>query len=98
MAVRIQGIARLHTIAFLVAEAMLSAQEPAIAAALHGGFIALGDSGSDDVRAVSGHSTLEVTRIHAKANQEKALAIAARRREHIATLAGGVDEDNPDVE
>ncbi len=65
----------------------------------HGGITELGDSGSDDVRAVSGHSTLEVTRIYNKANQEKALAIAARRREHIATLAGGAaDEDADEIE
>lgn len=52
----------------------------------HGGITEIGDSGTDDVRAVSGHSTLEVTRIYNKANQEKAIRIAARRREHIALV------------
>lgn len=55
----------------------------------HGGITEIGDSGTDDVRAVSGHSTLEVTRIYNKANQEKARRIASRRREHIAIVAAG---------
>lgn len=55
----------------------------------HGGITELGDSGTDDVRAVSGHSTLEVTRIYNKANQEKARRIAARRREYIAMVTQG---------
>lgn len=55
----------------------------------HGGITEIGDSGTDDVRAVSGHSTLEVTRIYNKANQEKARRIATRRREHIAVIAAG---------
>jgi hypothetical protein len=55
----------------------------------HGGITELGDSGSEDVRAVSGHSTLEVTRIYNKANKEKARQIAARRREHIAIITAG---------
>lgn len=52
----------------------------------HGGITEIGDSGTDDVRAVSGHSTLEVTRIYNKANQEKAVRIATRRREHISLM------------
>ncbi|WP_342658841.1 hypothetical protein NPJ82_07255 [Sphingomonas sp. NY01] len=47
----------------------------------HGGIC---DSDTDDVRAVSGHTTLEATQIYNKANREKAKRIAARRREHIA--------------
>lgn len=58
----------------------------------HGGITEIGDSGTDDVRAVSGHSTLEVTRIYNKANQEKAKRIAARRREHIEMLTAGAAE------
>lgn len=54
----------------------------------HGGLTEIGDSGEADVRAISGHSTLEVTRIYNKANQEKARRIAARRREHIERLTG----------
>lgn len=62
----------------------------------HGGITEIGDSGTDDVRAVSGHSTLEVTRIYNKANQEKARRIAAKRREHIAVVAGpnAADDDS----
>jgi integrase len=37
----------------------------------HGGLTEIGDSGEADVRALSGHSTLEVTRIYNKANQER---------------------------
>lgn len=59
----------------------------------HGGITEIGDSGTDDVRAVSGHSTLEVTRIYNKANQEKARRIAAKRREHIAITAAGVESE-----
>ena len=55
----------------------------------HGGITEIGDSGTDDVRAVSGHTTLEVTRIYNKANHEKAKRIAARRREHIALVTAG---------
>ncbi|WP_164541282.1 hypothetical protein [Sphingomonas sp. S-NIH.Pt1_0416] len=55
----------------------------------HGGITEIGDSGTDDVRAVSGHTTLEVTRIYNKANNEKAKRIAARRREHIAVVTAG---------
>ena len=55
-------------------------------------------SGTDDVRAVSGHSTLEVTRIYNKANQEKARRIATRRREHIAVIAAGAAEHDEDQE
>ena len=60
----------------------------------HGGITEIGDSGTDDVRAVSGHSTLEVTRIYNKANQEKARRIAAKRREHIAVVAGAAVNDS----
>lgn len=55
----------------------------------HGGITEIGDSGTDDVRAVSGHSTLEVTRIYNKANQEKAIRIASLRRQHVARIAEG---------
>jgi integrase len=64
----------------------------------HGGITEIGDSGTDDVRAVSGHSTLEVTRIYNKANQEKARRIAARRREHIAVIAAGSAEQDEEQE
>ena len=65
----------------------------------HGGITEIGDSGSDDVRAVSGHSTLDVTRIYNKANQEKARRIAARRREHIAMVtAGANDTDEQEID
>jgi hypothetical protein len=62
----------------------------------HGGLTEIGDSGEADVRAISGHSTLEVTRIYNKANAEKAKRIAAKRREHIGKLtAGAVGEAEP---
>jgi hypothetical protein len=57
----------------------------------HGGITEIGDSGEDDVRPVSGHKTLAVTKIYNKANVEKARRIAAARREHIAAL-GALDE------
>lgn len=63
----------------------------------HGGITEIGDSGTDDVRAVSGHTTLEVTRIYNKANQEKAKRIAARRREHIAMVTAGSTDDEKEA-
>ncbi|WP_267386502.1 hypothetical protein [Sphingomonas sp. GC_Shp_3] len=57
----------------------------------HGGITEIGDSGEDDVRPVSGHKTLAVTRIYNKANAEKARRIAATRRKHIAQI-GALDE------
>lgn len=57
----------------------------------HGGITEIGDSGEDDVRPVSGHKTLAVTRIYNKANAEKARRIAAARREHIDRI-GALDE------
>lgn len=57
----------------------------------HGGITEIGDAGIDDTRAVSGHKTLEVTRIYNKANAEKARRIAAARRAHIAQL-GALDD------
>ncbi len=62
----------------------------------HGGITEIGDSGTDDVRAVSGHSTLEVTRIYNKANQEKARRIAKLRVEHIAQITAGSSLDIED--
>jgi integrase len=62
----------------------------------HGGITELGDSGTDDVRAVSGHKTLNITGIYNKANDEKGRRIAARRREHIATIAGPAALDTTD--
>lgn len=60
----------------------------------HGGITEVGDSGTDDMRPVSGHTKLDTTRIYNKANAEKARRIAAKRREHIAAItAGAVDED-----
>ncbi|MFD1951066.1 hypothetical protein ACFSGX_09850 [Sphingomonas arantia] len=59
----------------------------------HGGLTEIGDSGEDDVRAVSGHSTLEVTKIYNKANVVKAKRIAGRRREHIKAITGGDSVD-----
>lgn len=64
----------------------------------HGGITELGDSGEVDVRAVSGHKTLNVTGIYNKASQEKALRIAARRREHITTLVGALSDVKAEVE
>lgn len=56
-----------------------------------GGITKLGDAGEDDVRPVSGHKTLAVTRIYNKANAEKARRIAGARRQHI-TAIGALDE------
>jgi hypothetical protein len=52
----------------------------------HGGITEIGDAGQDDVRAVSGHKTLAVTKIYNKANVEKARKIAVARRAHIEAL------------
>lgn len=52
----------------------------------HGGITEIGASGQDDMRAVSGYKTLEVTRIYNKANAEKARQIAMIRRLHISRL------------
>lgn len=52
----------------------------------HGGITEIGDAGEDDVRAVSGHKTLAVTRIYNKANVEKARRIGAARRAHLVDL------------
>lgn len=57
----------------------------------HGGITEIGDAGEDDVRPVSGHKTLAVTRIYNKANAEKARRIAGARRRHIAAI-GALDE------
>lgn len=63
----------------------------------HGGLTEAGDAGSEDLRAISGHSTLAMTAIYNRANERKARAIATRRREHIAMItegdvADGIDE------
>ena len=55
----------------------------------HGGITEIGDAGEDDVRAVSGHKTLAVTRIYNKASAEKARRIGSARREHILSLGAG---------
>lgn len=52
----------------------------------HGGITEIGDIGEDDVRAVSGHKTLAVTRFYNKASAEKAHRIGVARREHIWAL------------
>lgn len=57
----------------------------------HGGITEIGDAGEDDVRAVSGHKTLAVTKIYNKANAEKARRIASTRRAHIERI-GALDE------
>lgn len=59
----------------------------------HGGITEIGDSGTTDVRAVSGHTTLDVTKIYNKANQEKAVQIATLRRAHIALVTAGAEKD-----
>jgi integrase len=60
----------------------------------HGGLTEVGDAGNEDVRAISGHTTLEMTTIYNKANEAKARIIAAKRREHIATLTAGEEEES----
>lgn len=58
----------------------------------HGGISEIGDAGETDMRAVSGHSTLDITRVYNKANDEKARKIALRRREHITLVTAGAEE------
>lgn len=60
----------------------------------HGGITELGDSGEIDVRAVSGHKTLNITGIYNKTTDEKARRIATRRREHIAAITAGAALDD----
>lgn len=54
----------------------------------HGGLTEIGDADVTDSRAVSGHTKVDTTTIYNKANAKKAQLIAAKRREHIAMLAG----------
>lgn len=66
----------------------------------HGGIIEFGDSGKVDVRAVGGPQDAQRHRDLLQASQEKALRIAARRREQITTPVGAIAEveGNPNVE
>ena len=50
------------------------------------GITEIGDAGEDDVRAVSGHKTLAITRMYNKANAEKARRIGAARWAHLLDL------------
>lgn len=52
----------------------------------HGGITELGDMGESDVRAVSGHKTLDTTKIYNKASAEKGRRIALKRREHVRKM------------
>lgn len=56
----------------------------------HGGITELGDAGTDDVRPIPGHKTLNQTRIYNKANAAKGRKIALARRAHIKKL--GIEE------
>lgn len=58
----------------------------------HGGITEVG-SVSADVRPISGHATLDVTRIYNKATADKAREIAVARRAHIAALGGDLSEN-----
>jgi site-specific recombinase XerC len=57
----------------------------------HGGITEVG-SVSADVRPISGHATLDVTRIYNKATADKAREIAAARRAHIIKLGEDLSE------
>ncbi|WCT73971.1 hypothetical protein PQ455_01680 [Sphingomonas naphthae] len=65
----------------------------------HGGITEIGDAGEDDVRAVSGHKTLDITAIYNKASEAKGRRIALKRREHVALITAGDtvegDENEP---
>ena len=50
----------------------------------HGGATEMGDAGIYDIRAVSGHRTLQQTATYNKATQEKARAAGTARIRHIA--------------
>lgn len=58
----------------------------------HGGITEVG-SVSADVRPISGHATLDVTRIYNKATADKAREIAAARRAHVIKLGEDLSED-----
>lgn len=57
----------------------------------HGGITEVG-SVSADVRPISGHATLDVTRIYNKATADKAREIAVARRAHITALGADLSE------
>ncbi len=58
----------------------------------HGGITEVG-SVSADVRPISGHATLDVTRIYNKATADKAREIAVARRAHIIQLGENLSEN-----
>ncbi|WP_143559576.1 hypothetical protein [Sphingomonas dokdonensis] len=58
----------------------------------HGGITEVG-SVSADVRPISGHATLDVTRIYNKATADKAREIAVARRAHITALGADLSEN-----
>ncbi len=58
----------------------------------HGGITEVG-SVSPDVRPISGHATLDVTRIYNKATADKAREIAAARRAHVIKLGEDLSEN-----
>ncbi|MCC2978827.1 hypothetical protein [Sphingomonas sp. IC4-52] len=57
----------------------------------HGGITEVG-SVSADVRPISGHATLDVTRIYNKATADKAREIAVARRAHVTALGADLSE------
>lgn len=59
---------------------------------------AITDVGEVDVRAVSGHKSVNVTGIFNKASRGKALRISARRREQVTTPVGAIAEVEGDPE
>lgn len=57
----------------------------------HGGITEVG-SVTADVRPISGHATLDVTRIYNKTTADKAREIAAARRAHVIKLGADLSE------
>lgn len=55
----------------------------------HGRLTEIGDAGEADMRAVSGHSEIKITKIYDKASREKARRIAVTHRAHIVKITGG---------
>ncbi|WBO23983.1 site-specific integrase [Sphingomonas abietis] len=58
----------------------------------HGGITEVG-SVTADVRPISGHATLDVTRIYNKVTEDKAREIASARRAHVLLIAGTTEPD-----
>ena len=77
---------RMSTVHREICEAAGLPKEMTFTGFRHGGSTELGDAGEVDIRAISGHRTLDQTAIYNKASAEKARRIAAVRRQHVERI------------